>query len=290
MSEPSQQNPKYKVSKDIHRDNAARNDKTFLTNHLFFIDDLKLIAKQEVTLEAMIKQAADFFTKINMRINDRKSSVNYKSSLISNTIDEADNYKYLGILEGYNSTCIAMNKEVIKDKACDRIDRLLGMRLSGVNVTRMINTYALSVFNYYIGVIDYEEAELEVLDKEIRQILVRNRYHSLEANKQRLYLPRDECGRGITSLVHKAERIICKLVTNMTEKAPRLESACMIMETLNLLNNRAANIRKFCEEKYQGLREIKGWATKELIAHQHRSLYNQIALKVLHKKFFQLLR
>ncbi|TBU02145.1 putative reverse transcriptase, partial [Hamiltosporidium tvaerminnensis] len=70
------------------------------TNHLLFIDDLKLLAKDSSTLSAMTGEAKEFLEVIGLDINKDKSATNDTCCEDTATFLEGVSvYKYLGILE-----------------------------------------------------------------------------------------------------------------------------------------------------------------------------------------------
>ncbi|XP_029656933.1 tigger transposable element-derived protein 6-like [Octopus sinensis] len=59
-----------------------------------------------------------------------------------------------------------------------------------VSLITAIRKYKENDSLYYIGLIDIDPTEFEVIDKKIRGILIQNKIHLKPANKERLYLPR----------------------------------------------------------------------------------------------------
>ncbi|EQB60363.1 reverse transcriptase [Vairimorpha apis BRL 01] len=78
--------------------------KSYSTNHLLFIDDLKILAEKEETLQIITTETKRFFSIIRLEMNIEKSATN---SLIS--INDAvfmnnnDCFKYLEIIEDKTS-------------------------------------------------------------------------------------------------------------------------------------------------------------------------------------------
>ncbi|KAF7684364.1 Retrovirus-related Pol polyprotein from type-2 retrotransposable element R2DM [Astathelohania contejeani] len=73
------------------------------TNHLLFIDDLKLLATNSTVMGNMVKETESFFKAIGLEINREKSATN--DSQCENTailLDSTGLYKYLGIIEDHN--------------------------------------------------------------------------------------------------------------------------------------------------------------------------------------------
>jgi hypothetical protein len=55
--------------------------KLFITNHLLFIDDLKLLSEKENNLLEMIEETRLFFGKIGLEINKGKTATNCEVQL-----------------------------------------------------------------------------------------------------------------------------------------------------------------------------------------------------------------
>lgn len=49
---------------------------SFVTNHLLFIDDLKLLAENEDNLKAMKEETKNFFSAVGLEMNREKSATN----------------------------------------------------------------------------------------------------------------------------------------------------------------------------------------------------------------------
>ncbi|KAF9764877.1 hypothetical protein NGRA_0208, partial [Nosema granulosis] len=94
---------------------------------------------------------------------------------------------------------------------------------------RAINEHAISLLNYYVGVINLEPGDYQKLDQEIRQILVKHNIHKQPASKERLYLPRDQMGRGLHSCEFRSEQMLWQLYnTLMRSKCPTLRREAIL--------------------------------------------------------------
>lgn len=162
----------------------------YVCNHLLFIDDLKLLSDKEETLKSLVEESNTFFKTIGLEINKDKSATN--SEICSETalvLDANSGYKYLGIIENPDGS---VNKETflkLKKEILSRVEKILKTNLNGKNSIRALNEYALSVVNYYIGVIPANPGEFEEQDDQIRQLLIFHRHHLEPACKERLYIP-----------------------------------------------------------------------------------------------------
>ena len=115
---------------------------------------------------------------------------------------EEDGYKYLGILE-CNEVLYAEMKIRLQNEYYRRLKRILKSKLTGKNVIMAVNTWAVSVLRYGVGVINWTKAELESIDrKALKQMTIYRMLHP-RADVQRLYLPR---GQGAMDL--RVSRIV----------------------------------------------------------------------------------
>ncbi|GIX62368.1 reverse-transcriptase domain containing protein,putative [Babesia caballi] len=163
----------------------------FGTNHLLYIDDLKLLAKDEDVMQKMTKETEEYLTRIGLTINRDKSATN--SSRCADTarlLEGPETYKYLGITETrYSSVSRGMYSR-IHEEIKRRVNMLLDTDLSAKNLFRAVNQYALTVPNYYIGVVPLEPYQFARLDRMVRTQLYEKGAHKHCADIRRLYLPR----------------------------------------------------------------------------------------------------
>ncbi|GIX61819.1 reverse transcriptase domain containing protein [Babesia caballi] len=104
-------------------------------------------------------------------------------------LEGPDTYKYLGITETrYSSVSRGMYSR-IHEEIKRRVNMLLHAELSAKNLFRAVNQYALTVPNYYIGVVPMEPYQFARLDRMVRTQLYEKRAHKHCANISRPYLP-----------------------------------------------------------------------------------------------------
>ncbi|KAL6120569.1 hypothetical protein NUSPORA_02680 [Nucleospora cyclopteri] len=92
-----------------------------------------------------------------------------------------------------------------------RVERLCQTKLNGRNLYKVVNEHAISLVNYYIGILKLELEDYARLDNEIRTILTKYKIHFQPSCKERMYLPRTEMGRGLCSVEHKSEQMLLQL-------------------------------------------------------------------------------
>lgn len=62
------------------------------------------------------------------------------------------------------------------------------------------NVWGVAVLRYYFGAMRWKRTELRDLDRKTRKIMRQNGSHHFSASLERLYLPRNEGGRGLQNL------------------------------------------------------------------------------------------
>ena len=134
-------------------------------NHLLFMDDLKLYAKDDKQLDSLVNTVQMFSLDISMEFGIDKCGIlvmkrgRYtKSEGIKLPNDQkikeinVDNgYKYLGILEAYGIKDKEM-KEKMRKEYTRRVRQVLKSKLNGVNTFSAINSRAVPVVRYSAGV------------------------------------------------------------------------------------------------------------------------------------------
>jgi len=217
-------------------------EENYLCNHLLFVDDLKLIAKDETILKEMMDETKRFFTKVGLEMNKEKSATNSQvCAEDAKLIEGTEGYKYLGITEDSRSRTEPETMNKIKDKIKERLSKT---RLNGKNLMKGINEHVISLINYYVGVLEAEPEEYGKIDEDIRRIVISKGYHVQPSCKERLYMARDELGRVLQKVELKSELMILEL-KQMFERRKAILKAERSGQT------RLANIEGFLKAKYE---------------------------------------
>ena len=266
--------------------NIATEELSYSTNHLLFIDDLKLFSKDEAGAKSLLDETENFFNTIGLEINKEKSATNAATCrTVAAEVSGVEGYKYLGITENGKNEISPKTWERIKKEMITRVENLCQTKLNGKNMMRAINEHAISLINYYVGVLKLEPEEYENMDKEIRQILVKNDIHRQPACKQRLYLPRNELGRGLHNIEHKSESILLRMLQDLTSKNLSLRrKAIMKVEMDN--KSHLSQINQYLATKYK--MDGSKMNTKVLKEKQKETLFYEINEKHHHKKLYSL--
>ena len=72
-------------------------------------------------------------------------------------------------------------------------------------MTTAINTWAVAVIRYPAGIPDWTKERMRNMDRSTRKMMTMNGMLHPRVNGSRLYLPRDERGRGLTSIEETIE-------------------------------------------------------------------------------------
>ena len=179
-------------------------------NHLLFMDDLKLFAKNEEQIDSLVNSVRIFSDGIKMEFGLSKCAVlimkrgkivtregiDMPNGKMMKCIGEGSGYKYLGILEADGIKHEKMKDQVTKEYV-RRLRTILKSKLNGGNIISAINSRAVSIIRYGAGIIGWTKADLQALDRKTRKMLTMYGAHHPKADVDRMYLRRGEGGRGL---------------------------------------------------------------------------------------------
>lgn len=209
-------------------------------NHLLFMDDLKLYGKKKTDLEALMNTVRIFSEDIRMEFGLSKCATvimkrgkKVEDAGISmpdgQVIEDLGNeaYKYLGVLEANKIKMEEMKQKVQKDYY-GRIRKVLESSLNGGNSVMAMNTWAVAAVRYTAGILDWTVNELKGMDRKTRKLMTMNRALHPKADVDRLYLPREEGGRGMMSIEEVVRSEECSL-SDYLKRTMRNEDGVMDM-------------------------------------------------------------
>lgn len=257
----------------------------YVTNHLLFVDDLKLMAESEEVLKLLMEETKEFFKAIGLEMNKEKSATNTEVCAEDATLIEGSQcYKYLGITETATSNISEESFKRVRSEIIKRTERLCKTNLNSRNLFKGINEHAISVINYHIGVLKLEPSDFKSLDDDIRKILIENKIHLQPANKERLYLPRKMLGRGLCNIEHKSEHMLLELnrAFERSIKVSLRRAAVLKVEKEN--STHLALINRYLTAKYK-LNE--SFTSKDLCEAQTKTLLVEIKGKECHERLFR---
>ena len=182
-------------------------------NHLFYIDDLKFFAKNDLDLEGLLDTVKEFSNGTGMEFGldkcakaffvrgkpQKTSSINLDINTTIRDLDPEETYKYLGGNEG-DGINHASVKEKIRKEYYRRIRLVLKTEMNSKNRIEAINTLAVPVVQYSFNIINWNLADLNRLDTKTRKLLTSNKMHHPKADIDHMYLTRSSGGRGMIQL------------------------------------------------------------------------------------------
>ena len=153
-------------------------------NHLMYMDDIKLFAKNEKELETLIHAVRIYSQDIGMAFGIEKSAMLIMKSGKRHITDgmelpnhdkirtfgEKETYKYLGILEADTIKQVEM-KDKIQKEYLKRTRKLLATKLSSRNVIKGINTWAVLLAKYLGPFLKWTRDEFKQMDQITRKLM-----------------------------------------------------------------------------------------------------------------------
>ena len=117
-------------------------------------------------------------------------------------------YKFLGI-EQADGIKTKKGFERVQGEVNKRVKMLRNTELNNVNLVRAINTKLIPVAAYSMNVCKFTDGELKELDQVIKHELRSKNILEKQSSNDRLYLIREDGGRGIKSLrdIYKGTRL-----------------------------------------------------------------------------------
>ena len=221
--------------------------KAYKLNHLLYMDDLKLFAKSEEQIDTLVRTVHVFSTDIGMDFGMKKCGiltmkrgkvVRCEGIMLPNNEVmrevEKEGHTYLGIVELDKIKENEMKKKTIKEYK-RRLRLILKSKLNGKNKVKIttINTWAVAVFRYGAGILQWKESELKNVDRKSRKTMTMYGALHPKSDVDRLYIKRKEGGRGLMSVeccVREKENSLGCYVANSEEN---LIKGVYAAETIN---------------------------------------------------------
>ena len=178
-------------------------------NHLMYMDDIELFAKNENELETLIHAVRIFSQDIGTEFGiekcamlDMKSGKRHMTDEMElpncdkiRTLGENETYQYLGILEADTIKQVEI-KDKIRKEYLRRTRKLLETKLSSRNLIKEINTWAVPLVRYSGPFIKWTKDELKQMDQRTRKLITMHKALHPRDDVDRLYVSRKEGGRG----------------------------------------------------------------------------------------------
>ncbi|KAJ8957280.1 hypothetical protein NQ318_007844 [Aromia moschata] len=195
--------------------------------HLLYMDDLKLFSGSKANLQALIGTTRTFSDDIKMSFGlDKCATLSIVKGAPHNNpevyadihqLPPEEQYRYLGVCQDGRINHTQLKKE-FQDKYKSRVTKLLNTLLSGGNLIKAINSWAVPVLTYSFGIVKWSVTDLDELDRLTRRLLTKFRRLHTNSSVIRLYLPRRRGGRGLLNIknqcLNQEASLRRKLLTN----------------------------------------------------------------------------
>lgn len=225
-------NPLSTLLEDLKLGFELRGTERLQIAHLAYMDDIKLYSGTMRGLKIQMKATEDFSRDINMELGIDKCKIQQiqkgklTSELTYETVDgetitalEADElYKYLGIQQG-NMIAHHQLKGILKTELTNRLKSVLKTSLNSRNLTAAINSYAIPIITFSMGILKWSTTDLEELERLVRVQMTRFGCHHPKSAIQRVTLPRQMGGRGIVKFTNLHAKQIIAMRKYFAEKA-----------------------------------------------------------------------
>ena len=172
-------------------------------NHLMYMDDIKLFAKNEKELETLIHRVRIYSQDIGMEFCIEKCAMLVMKSgkwFLTDGMEllkqdmirklwEKETYKYLGILETGTIKQVEI-KDKIKKEYLRKTRKLLETKLSGRNLIKGINTWAVALIWYLRPFLKWTSKEIKQMDQRTRKLITMHKALYPWDDIDRLYVSR----------------------------------------------------------------------------------------------------
>ena len=157
-------------------------------NNLFYMDDLKLFAKNDHELEGLLQTAKKFSDDICMKFGlekcakatflkgrlEKSTSIELVNSTKIKELAQEEVHRYLGVNES-NRIQHAIMKEKIRKEWYRRVQAILKKELNSANRIQAINTLAIPAVTYSSNISNWNLSDIKKMDMKIHKLLTCNR-------------------------------------------------------------------------------------------------------------------
>ena len=162
-------------------------------NHLMYMDDIKLFAKNKKELETLINAVRIYSQDIGIEFGIGKCAMLVMKSGKQHmtdgielpnydkirTLEENETYKYLDILEADTIKKVQM-KDTIRKEYLRRTRILLETKLFSRNLIKGINTWAVPLVRYSGPFLKWIREEIKQMDQRTRKLMTMIRHYTSE--------------------------------------------------------------------------------------------------------------
>jgi hypothetical protein len=244
-------------------------------SHLWFVDDLKLFAKNEAEMDSLVKTVETYSKDIGMSFGIKKCNwcmvrkgeittvedIETEFGIIKALQDQDDDYKYLGIMEKENVANPKM-KNIVAAEYKRRSKLLLRTSLNAKNLIQALNTFAVPVIRYSASILEWTQEEIKNLDRKTRKWMAMLGAMNLNSDVDRLYAPRSKGGKGLISIcdVVRREKHLTTSYLNQHKEDELLKNCSNAGEVENAMES----LTKKQVKDQQMIQHESIWKTKPL--------------------------
>ena len=211
---------------------GSSNERTLPLTHLVFVDDLKTFASNLKDALQQLEIITKFSNDIGMsfgsdkcaymHIQNGKRKVRGEKIMMNglelNELEINESYKYLGQDEDISYKG-ELNKEKVIKEYFRRVRKIWATELYSHNKVMAYNTFAVPVLVPTFGILDWTKNEVENIDIRTRKMLTHGGNFHRNSSVDRLYSPREEGGRGLSSIVDIFVTRIVSIAEHLKERS-----------------------------------------------------------------------
>jgi hypothetical protein len=157
------------------------------------------------------------------------------------------------------------------------MELILKTQLNGKNKIKAINTYAIPVLTYSLGIIKWTQTDIERLERVTRTTLTKFRMHHPKSAMERVTLPRDNGGRGIIDLKNLQYRqvdLLRKYFHTKMLESPLHQAIVLADKSLTPLNLHDRNVDPLQNIVTEATKE-QSWGDKVLHGRHYKMLHEE---------------
>ena len=211
---------------------GSSKERTLSLTHLVFVDDLKTFASNLKDALQQLEIITKFSNDIGMsfgsdkcaymHIQNGKRKVREEKIMMNglelNELEINESYKYLGQDEDISYKG-ELNKEKVIKEYFRRVRKIWATELYSHNKVMAYNTFAVPVLVPTFGILDWTKNDVENIDIRTRKMLTHGGNFHRNSSVDRLYSPREEGGRGLSSIVDIFVTRIVSIAEHLKERS-----------------------------------------------------------------------
>ena len=285
-------------------------DVDLVISHQLYMDDLKVYTKSSNALTHALSVVDRVSTAVGMELGLRKCAVAHmqRGKLVESedflldedrvitSVTEGQTYRYLGIEQVFDPDHKTI-REKLERAYVKRLRRIWSSDLNSKHKVRATNGWAVPVFRYFFNHVKWGKKYLLSLDRKTRSVIRQHGGHYYGASLERLYLPRAEGGRGLTSLAHTWEREVVSAAAYLMRAKDKHLEAVRIHQLWLANNNKHSNVKDAQEvlnhyelsdllENTEGSNVSTKRATALVKTAQFEAMSETLAVKKIHGVFY----